>query len=265
MADFKVTRYRIRADHTGNRPVSPFSVVFLSDLHDMSYGRGNERLLQEIRNQDPEAVFVGGDMIVGTQQPHMHAALSLMDELTKRYPVYCANGNHEHRMYEQPEKYGEAYTAYSEKIRSFGVHLLENEHEKFQIRKMRFTVWGFELSQKYYGRRGKASLRPEQITEKLGRPGDDSFHILLAHHPAYFGAYAAWGADLVLAGHYHGGIVRLPLAGGLISPQLQLLPQYSRGMFVEKGSRMIVSAGLGSHTIKLRVNNPPELVVIDFL
>ena len=106
VADFKVTRYRIRVGRTGNRPASPFSVVFLSDLHDMSYGRGNERLLQEIRNQDPKAVFVGGDMIVGARQPHMHAAVALMDELTKRYPVYCANGNHDHRMREQPEMYG---------------------------------------------------------------------------------------------------------------------------------------------------------------
>ncbi len=266
MADFKVTRYRIRIDLDGNSPSSPFSVVFLSDLHDASYGRENERLLQEIRNQDPEAVFVGGDMIVGSRPPQTHAAVSLMDELTKRYPVYCANGNHEYRLREQPEKYGEAYTAYSEKIRSFGVHLLENDCEKLQIRRMRFTVWGFELPQKYYSRRlGKMAFRPDEIEETLGRPEDDSFHILLAHNPAYFDAYAAWGADLVLAGHYHGGIVRLPLVGGVISPQLQLFPPYSRGMFLKNGHRMIVSSGLGSHTVKLRINNPPELVVIDFL
>ena len=265
MADFKVTRYRIRINRMDNKPASPFSVVFLSDLHDVSYGRENERLLQEIRNQEPEAVFIGGDMIVGAQKPRTHAAVALMDELTKRYPVYCANGNHEYRLREQPAKYGEAYEVYSEKIRSFGVHLLENEHEKLQIRRMRFTIWGYELSQEYYGRWSRAALRPEQMKEKIGSPEDDSFHILLAHHPAYFDTYAAWGADLVLAGHYHGGMVRLPVIGGLISPQLQLLPPYSRGMFVKKGHRMIVSSGLGSHTIKLRINNPPELVVIDFL
>ena len=109
MADFKVTRYRIRADYNGSRSDSPFSVVFLSDLHDMSYGRENEKLLQEIRNQSPEAVFVGGDMIVGSRFPRTHAAVALMDELTKCYPVYCANGNHEYRLREQPEKYGDAY------------------------------------------------------------------------------------------------------------------------------------------------------------
>ena len=69
----------------------------------------------------------------------------------------------------------------------------------------------------------------------------------------------------MLAGHYHGGIVRVPGVGGLISPQLQLFPAYSRGMFVKQGHRMIVSSGLGSHTVRLRINNPPELVVIDFL
>lgn len=265
MAYFKVTRYRIRVSPAGNSPEAPFSVVFLSDLHNVSYGAGNEKLLREIRNQAPEAVFIGGDMIVGTKKPRIRAAVELMGELTKLYPVYCGNGNHEGRMHEEPEKYGETYEAYSEMIRSFGVHLLENGSEKMQIRKMRFTVWGFELPQKYYRRRNKLLLSSSLIEEKLGRPEPDSFHIMLAHHPAYFDAYTAWGADLVLSGHYHGGMIRLPLFGGLISPQLQFLPPYSRGMFAKDGRRMIVSSGLGSHTVKLRINNPPELVVIDFL
>ena len=84
MSDFKVTRYKLRALGMSVRgPEEPFSIVFLSDLHNKSYGKGNERLLQEIRNQDPEAVLIGGDLLTSADPPQMEAALELMKELAK--------------------------------------------------------------------------------------------------------------------------------------------------------------------------------------
>ncbi len=75
MSDFKVTRYKLRASGMDVRgPEEPFSIVFLSDLHNKSYGKGNERLLQEIRNQDPEAVLIGGDLLTSADPPQMEAA-----------------------------------------------------------------------------------------------------------------------------------------------------------------------------------------------
>ena len=115
MSDFKVTRYKLRASGMSVRgPEEPFSIVFLSDLHNKSYGKGNERLLQEIRNQDPEAVLIGGDLLTSADPPQMEAALELMKELTRWYPIYAVNGNHEQRLKEQTEKYGDAYDYYSQ-------------------------------------------------------------------------------------------------------------------------------------------------------
>ena len=105
----------------------------------------------------------------------------------------------------------------------------------------------------------------EQVTEALGAPKEGCCNVLLAHNPVYFDTYAAWGADLTLSGHLHGGIVRLPLLGGVISPQMKLFPDYTRGCHTKENHRMIVGAGLGSHTIPIRINNPPELVVIDVM
>ena len=130
---------------------------------------------------------------------------------------------------------------------------------------MPITVWGYELPIEYYKRGRKAELLEMQITETLGTPDENSFNLLLAHNPIYFPTYAAWGADLTLSGHLHGGIVRLPFVGGVISPQIRLFPKYTHGMYTENGRKLITSAGLGSHTINLRINNPPELVVIDFM
>ena len=266
MSDFKVTRYKLRASGMDVRgPEEPFSIVFLSDLHNKSYGKGNERLLQEIRSQDPEAVLIGGDLLTSADPPQMEAALDLMKELTRWYPIYAVNGNHEQRLKEQTEKYGDAYDHYSQAVRSFGVHLLENTSEYAEFCRMPFRIWGYELPLDYYRRGRSFTLMAEQVTEVLGAPKEGCCNVLLAHNPVYFDTYAAWGADLTLSGHLHGGIVRLPLLGGVISPQMTLFPDYTRGCYTKENHRMIVGAGLGSHTIPIRINNPPELVVIDVM
>ena len=83
--------------------------------------------------------------------------------------------------------------------------------------------------------------------------------ILLAHSPIGFEAYAEWGADFVLSGHVHGGIVRIPVIGGILSPERRFLPKYTKGIYHFNSSVMNVSAGIG----KFRVNNPSEFVCID--
>jgi predicted MPP superfamily phosphohydrolase len=85
---------------------------------------------------------------------------------------------------------------------------------------------------------------------------------LLAHNPKYFKSYAAWGADLTLSGHIHGGIVQIPFLGGAVSPQVEFFPKYDAGLFHENDKAMILSRGLGTHTINVRINNTAELVSI---
>lgn len=265
MSDFKVTRYRVRTGAEGKVLEKPFTAVFLSDLHNTSYGVGNSDLLQEIRSENPELVLIAGDMLTAGREPQTDAAVALMNELTKSYQVFYANGNHEHRLKENTEKYGECYERYSNAIKSLGVHLLENASERVEIQRKAFRIWGLELPREYF-RRGRSTAADASVVEELlGKPDEHCFNILLAHHPAYFDAYASWGAALTLSGHLHGGMVRLPLLGGVVSPQIRLFPKYDRGMYTENGKKMIVSAGLGDHTIKLRINNPPELIVIDFV
>jgi predicted MPP superfamily phosphohydrolase len=97
---------------------------------------------------------------------------------------------------------------------------------------------------------------------KIGSKEQENFQILIAHNPIYFKNYAEWGADLVVSGHVHGGIVRLPLIGGVISPAIALFPRYDGGKYEQNGSTMVLSRGLGTHTIHVRVFNPGEVCVI---
>ena len=117
----------------------------------------------------------------------------------------------------------------------------------------------------YYKRFRKIKMEDTYLKDVIGTPKKDVYEILLAHNPEYFEEYAAWGADLVLSGHVHGGIMRLPVLGGVISPKLVLFPKYDGGRFEEKNATMILSRGLGMHTLPIRIFNPAELVVIHLL
>lgn len=89
------------------------------------------------------------------------------------------------------------------------------------------------------------------------------YTILIAHNPVFFETYANWGAELIVSGHLHGGIIRLPLVGGVLSPQVSFFPKYDKGLFKKGSSVMAVSAGLGKHTIPVRLWNPAELLIIN--
>ena len=102
-------------------------------------------------------------------------------------------------------------------------------------------------------------LRKEYLDQSLGSSEKD-FSILLAHNPLYFPVYADYGADLTFSGHVHGGLVRLPFLGGILSPDRTLFPRYTRGVYEKEKSRIIVSPGIGG--IRLRVFNQPTLYVV---
>ena len=101
------------------------------------------------------------------------------------------------------------------------------------------------------------------MKEILGDIDESCFNILLAHNPQYFKEYAGWGADLTLSGHIHGGLVRLPFLGGVVSPMVTFFPKYDGGVFYENDKEMILSRGLGTHTIPIRMFNPGELNIIE--
>jgi len=260
MTRFRKKRFTLR----DKRIRKPFRFVLLTDLHGRCYGTGNRKLLRAIEEEHPDAVFIAGDMITATTEGDYEAACELCVRLAEQYPVYYTLGNHEQKWKERARKFGRVYEEYEEKLKAAGVRILENAHAV--LPESGITVYGLCLNHnKYYKRFSPVPMETDYLKGLLGEPEKGSYRIVLAHNPDYFPFYGAWGADLVLSGHVHGGIVNVPFLGGAVSPSLKLFPKYDAGLFEEGEAKMILSRGLGTHTLPVRVFNPAELVCVELL
>lgn len=256
---FVVVRYEIKSP----KLKGSYRAVVLSDLHNKQFGKGNERLLEEIANCQPDGIWIAGDIPTAAPKQKLDTALNFMTALAEKYPIFYGNGNHEHRMKLYPQTYGCMAEEYEAGLAEVGVVPMVNS--KRDISEYNTTVYGVEIAREYYQRFCNVSMEPSYLEELLGEPDKDTFNVLLAHNPDYFPTYAQWGADLVLSGHVHGGMVRIPGWKGVISPRYRIFPKYDGGRFENGKSTMILSRGLGMHTIPIRIFNPGELVVVDLI
>lgn len=238
------------------------TIVFLSDLHNKVYGTDNERLLSAIRTASPDLILIGGDMLVGKKGCSPQPALEFVTRLPDICPVYYTCGNHEQRMKEKPEEYGDVYQRYRRELQNCGIRFLENDCVVLEEEECKIRIFGLELPLETYTKFRRYPVTSEDVNTCIQKEDSEMYDILLAHNPVYFDAYKKWGADLVLSGHLHGGIIRLPGIGGLITPQAIPFPKYSGEMTTEGEQTIIVSRGLGTHTINLRFLNEAEMIVI---
>lgn len=263
MKNFKITNYRIKVDKSRFRLQQPIRFAMLSDLHNCIYGTDNEGLVQAVKEMQPDIIMIAGDMVTADLNGNDAAAVSLLRRLAEIVPVYYGNGNHEYEMKMNTRRFGTRYLRYSHNLKEAGIHLLENKSIIREIHGLKMNISAFELPQSYYRRIVLEKLRAADIKERLGTVSRDIFQVLIAHNPVWFRAYAIWGADLTFSGHLHGGYLRLPRLGGVLSPQFSLFPKYDKGLFDQGRHHLVVGAGIGTHGFIPRINNPPELVMVE--
>lgn len=237
-----------------------FRVVHLSDLHGAVFGDNNKFLIHKIRQANPHIIAMTGDMADNDLSSFTNL-IRLADWLVRHWPIYYVPGNHEQAL---PLA---RFRGLLKKLENLGVTVLENNWLTISRQGSFIKLYGLTMAMKYYKDRlspdyvRKVCFSPADTQKALGKSDSGCYNILLSHNPLYYPAYRDWGADLTLSGHIHGGIIRIPGLGGLLSPDLTLFPKYDGGHFTEQGKHLIVSRGLGNHFL-VRVMNPPEIGVI---
>jgi len=275
-----ITYYEIKSDVLKKE----HKFVFISDLHEKEFGDGNHRLLEKIDELNPDFILIGGDLITvrKVHDPHKYVdrdridvSIRLLNDLKKKYKVYYGYGNHESRLFDKAGfsdcndavKYDkniqDLTQPKAERLREAlsSVCVLDDDIISFDD----FDITGLTLSSRYYRPllfRDRPELTEQDICSKVGMPCDDKFHIMMLHSPLYYREAIDHGMDLVLSGHYHGGTIRLPFIGALMTTQYQFFVRLCAGEYHYKNGTLILNRGLGTHSVNIRINDLPEISFI---
>lgn len=261
MKTFQTKTYQFKTNKITGSKVR-FAV--LADLHGLVFGNENQQLFSAIMQEKADAVLVAGDMVVSADPKTAASVTGFFCRLANYLPVFYAMGNHEYKMLLNPAT-AQQYLRYECVLTSAGVCFLHNEHISMNIKGSDFIFYGLELPIEYYRKPRSPFPDCAGIRGFLGDPAENGISVLLAHNPKYGNTYFEWGADFIFSGHYHGGVLRLTEHYGLSCPQYLLFPPYCCGDFHKGEQHMLVSAGLGEHTIPLRIHNPRELLIAELL
>lgn len=228
-----------------------FRIVQLSDLHGSRFGENNARLLEAVAAEGPDIIALTGDFLdEGETERELPELEALVRELSAIAPVYFVSGNHDWAS-------GEAYTLF-ETLEAAGAVCLRNEHLRLERGGDSIVLAGVDDPN------GPAEMaEPDEFVASLRQEAPDSFVLLLAHRAYWAERYPELDVDLILCGHTHGGIVRLPFVGGLAASNMGLFPEYDAGLFELPSYTLFISRGLGNSVPLPRFLNTPEVVSIE--
>lgn len=226
-------------------------LCLVSDLHN---NRKNlNKLTSHIREFSPEMILLAGDLVNKHKSDNVYAEQFLKAISALDIPAFYSAGNHELVLTENDPV---AWNRFLQRLPK-GITYLENKSVLWKTKGEEVCITGISLPGIFY-KKGRLHQKKEELPV-IELP-ENKFHILLAHHPEYASYYDVYKADFIVSGHLHGGLVRLPFLGGLVSPRLRIPIGYDAGtVTLANGATMFVSRGLGSHTIPLRFFNRVEI------
>ncbi len=235
---------------------TPINLLHLSDIHSKVFGDNNSKIKEKVDNLEYDLVLVTGDLIDSRRANNITETVDFLRYLTAKTPVYYVRGNHEYSL--ETDK----RDVYNELVSQLGAiennfFMLTGDYQTINIKGNEIKVLGADT---IFTDEGDRLI----VNDLENFNSGDEFRLILDHFPNHFDVYENGDVlyDLILSGHIHGGQVRLPLIGGLLSPNVRLNPKYDAGLFENEKGKMVVSRGLGNSILPLRVFNRPELVLI---
>lgn len=226
------------------------TIVQISDLHGAEFGENNEKLLEKVRDAKPDFIFLTGDLQDRYRQTPRSYSVNLGRILAQIAPTFFVTGNHEWAFPDIRDLKRELSDA--------GVTVLTNEYVPLSRSGDTILLAGIDDPNGFADQKS-----PEDLAAELQENYPDTFWLLLAHRNNYFqNRYCYLGADLVVSGHGHGGLIRLPFTDGLVSVERSLFPSFTAGFYESNGAKVFVSRGLGNSGHTFRLFNRPELAVL---
>ena len=245
------TRYKI----TSNRlPVTfkEYKIAQISDLHNSEFGQGNSKIINILKKENPNIIVITGDL-VDSSNTDIDIAIKFIQQAAKIAPCYYVTGNHEAWI-------GDLYDELEEQLLDADVTVLHDEMITLSNGKDSIQLVGLD-DPDFTDR--DTYVRESILDAKLHNIGlEEGFKLLLSHRPEAYEVYVTHDIDLVLSGHAHGGQFRIPFIGGVIAPNQGFFPKYDAGEYHEANTTMIVSRGIGNSIIPVRINNRPEVVIV---
>lgn len=256
-----IRSYQLKSSKTIEK--GKVKIAYLTDMHNCVVGEDEKKLFKLLEICAPDLVMVGGDVILGKPGADLGPGVRFMERLSQRYMVIYANGNHEQRISLHQETYGDMGADYENAIAWTKAIRLLNRKIELTVKGIPFTVYGLNAGEDFYEKGFRKKDMAGELERIFGHPDQNRYTVLLAHNPRYAEDYMNWGADLTLSGHYHGGVILLGKRTGVVTPDFHIFSGLCCGIRSHGNANMIVSAGLGEHTVPVRIRNPRELTVVE--
>ncbi len=250
----QLTEYQISFD-TLPKEFDGFRIALVSDLHGSVFGKGQSRLVSKISDFQPDIITIAGDLFDEREFTPKPAEI-FIENCKDIAPLFYVTGNH--------EIYSPYLDSFVEAMRDHNITFLRNDVAIIRKGSSEIALIGIDdplvFSEHSQKQKEGCARSLSGISSKID---EDTFTILLSHRPDFIEIYASSDIDLVLSGHAHGGMIRIPGIGGVISPGQGFMPKYTEGVYREKQTTMVVSRGLGnSGRFQVRIFNRPEIVLI---
>ncbi len=246
-----VSEYKISSDKIA-KAFDGYKIAQVSDLHNTEIGKDNEKLIEKLRETQPDIIAITGD-VIDSRNTDKQVALDFIEQALTIAPCYYVSGNHESRI--------DSYKDFKTQLEELGVEILDDEKIVLEKSNAQITLAGvndpsFETDYLFGESKAVMNAKLNSLVD------EDGYSILLSHRPELFECYQDAKVDLVLSGHTHGGQFVVPFVGGLVAPNQGFFPEYDYGLFTQGSTNMIVSRGVGNSIFPFRVNNRPEIVVV---
>ena len=247
VSNYNIESNKIPKDFDG------FKIAQISDFHNTKSKKLTNDLVEKIKKSKPNIIVLTGDLI-DSNKTNIDIAISFIKKINNIAPIYYVTGNHEAKI--------SNYEELKNKLEKNKLIILDDKLEIIKKDKSMINIIGIDdPSFNFNTYRDDSTIIQDNLIPIQFDKND--FTILLSHRPELIETYAENNFDLVLSGHAHGGQIRIPFIGGLIAPNQGLLPKYTSGIYEIKNTKIIVSRGIGNSILPFRVNNRPELVIVE--